>query len=59
MIVGLTSYVTKGHIVRAMMEAICFQTREVVDAMRMDADLSHLKVTALNKRRAAVASLHA
>ena len=43
-IVGLTSYATKAHIVRAMLEAMCFQTREVVDAMRQDADLSHLKV---------------
>lgn len=46
-IVGLTSFVRSGHIVRAMLEAICFQTREVVDAMRKDADLSHLKVPAL------------
>ena len=43
-IVGLTSFVRSGHIVRAMLESMCFQTREVVDAMRKDADLSHLKV---------------
>ena len=43
-IVGLTSYVRAGHVVRALLEAIGFQTREVVDAMRKDADLSHLKV---------------
>ena len=49
-IVGLTSYVTKAHIVRAMLEAICFQTREVVDAMRQDADLSHLKASLAARR---------
>ena len=42
--VGLTAYTNRGHIVRAMLESMCFQTREVVDAMRKDADLSHLKV---------------
>ncbi len=49
-IVGLTSYATKAHIVRAMLEAMCFQTREVVDAMRQDADLSHLKVGSVTRR---------
>lgn len=43
-IVGLTAFVTSAHVVRALLEAICFQTREVVDAMRRDADLSHLEV---------------
>jgi glycerol kinase len=32
-IVGLTRYVTKAHLVRATLEAICFQSREVLDAM--------------------------
>jgi glycerol kinase len=27
-----------------MLEAICFQTREVLDAMRADADVSHMTV---------------
>lgn len=35
-IVGLTRYVTKAHIVRATLEAICYQTRDVLDAMRLD-----------------------
>ena len=35
-IVGLTSYVTKGHMARAVLEATGWQTREVVDAMNAD-----------------------
>jgi glycerol kinase len=36
-IVGLTGYVHKGHIARAVLEAVAWQTREVVDAMAADA----------------------
>lgn len=36
-IVGLTSYITKGHLARAVLEATGWQTREVVDAMYADA----------------------
>jgi glycerol kinase len=32
-IVGLTSYISKGHLARAVLEATAWQTREVVDAM--------------------------
>jgi glycerol kinase len=39
-IVGLTGYVNKGHIARAVLEATAFQTREVVDAMNADSGLS-------------------
>jgi glycerol kinase len=35
-IVGLTGYVTKAHIARAALEAVAWQTREVVDAMAAD-----------------------
>ena len=35
-IVGLTRYVNRAHIVRAALEAICYQTREVLDAMNAD-----------------------
>jgi glycerol kinase len=38
-IVGLTRYVTKAHLVRATLEAICYQTREVLDAMHADTGL--------------------
>ncbi|TQN31007.1 glycerol kinase [Haloactinospora alba] len=43
---GLTGYVTKAHIARAVLEASAWQTREVVDAMRQDsgADMSDLRV---------------
>jgi glycerol kinase len=45
-IVGLTSYVTKGHLARAVLEATGWQTREVVDAMNADSglDLKTLRV---------------
>jgi glycerol kinase len=45
-LVGLTRYVNKGHIARAALEAVAFQTREVVDAMRADSgvELTELKV---------------
>jgi glycerol kinase len=42
-IVGLTSYITKGHLARAVLEATGWQTREVVDAMNADSSLA-LKV---------------
>ena len=35
-IVGLTQYVNKGHIARAALEAIAFQSRDVLEAMRQD-----------------------
>ena len=45
-IAGLTGYVGKGHIARAVLEAVAWQTREVVDAMAADAGapLTALKV---------------
>ncbi|MEU1511706.1 glycerol kinase GlpK [Streptomyces sp. NPDC005811] len=44
--VGLTSYITKGHLARAVLEATGWQTREVVDAMNADSSvpLKQLKV---------------
>ena len=38
-IVGLTRYATKAHIARASLEAVAFQTREVLDAVNADAAL--------------------
>ncbi|MEU0054491.1 glycerol kinase GlpK [Streptomyces sp. NPDC006309] len=38
-VVGLTSYITKGHLARAVLEATGWQTREVVDAMNADSAL--------------------
>jgi glycerol kinase len=43
-LIGLTRYVTKAHIARAVLEATAFQTREVLDAMTKD---SGIKTTSL------------
>ncbi|HLS92441.1 MAG TPA: glycerol kinase GlpK [Microbacterium sp.] len=45
-IVGMTRYVNKGHIARAALEAVAFQTRDVLDAVNADAgvELSELRV---------------
>jgi glycerol kinase len=39
-IVGLTRYVNKGHIARAVLEATAWQTREVLDAMEKDSGVT-------------------
>lgn len=44
-IVGLTGYIKRGHLARAVLEATGWQTREVIDAMRAD---SGLALTSLN-----------
>ncbi|MEV4731700.1 glycerol kinase GlpK [Saccharopolyspora sp. NPDC049426] len=45
-IVGLTRYVNRGHLARAVLEATAFQTREVIEAMNADSGvpLKSLKV---------------
>jgi len=45
-IAGLTRYVTKAHIARAVLEATAWQTREIADAMTKDSgvELTALKV---------------
>ncbi len=45
-VVGLTRFANRGHIARAALEAVAFQSKEVVDAMNADSgvDLSELKV---------------
>jgi len=52
-IVGLTRYVTKAHLVRATLEAICYQSREVLEAMEAD---TGLKLSALKVDGGAVAN---
>jgi len=44
--VGLTQFITDGHIARSVLEATAYQTREVLDAMNTDSDvrLTVLKV---------------
>jgi glycerol kinase len=39
-IAGLTRFVNKGHIARAVLEATAFQVREVVDAMAADSGIA-------------------
>ncbi|REE97860.1 glycerol kinase GlpK [Thermomonospora umbrina] len=39
-IVGLSRYNTNAHIARATLEAICYQTRDVVEAMRQDSGVT-------------------
>ena len=45
-IVGLTRYINKGHIARAVLEASAYQTRDIVKAMNKDSgvEMSKLKV---------------
>ncbi|MFC7341432.1 glycerol kinase GlpK [Saccharopolyspora griseoalba] len=45
-IVGLTRYINRGHLARAVLEATAFQTREVIEAMNADSGvpLKALKV---------------
>jgi len=45
-LVGLTRFVNRGHIARAALEAVAFQTREVLEAMNADSGvpLTTLKV---------------
>ncbi|WP_300017787.1 glycerol kinase GlpK [Pseudonocardia sp.] len=44
--VGLTSFINRGHLARAVLEATGWQTREVVDAMNLDSGVpvTRLKV---------------
>jgi glycerol kinase len=43
-IVGLTRYTDRRHLVRATLESICYQSRDVLEAMRAD---SNIELTAL------------
>ena len=45
-IMGLTRFVNKGHLARAVLEATAYQTRDIVEAMNRDSgvELSKLKV---------------
>ncbi|MBO0687469.1 MAG: glycerol kinase GlpK, partial [Candidatus Dormibacteraeota bacterium] len=45
-IVGLTRYVDRRHLVRATLESVCYQTRDVAEAMRIDSgvEVKTLKV---------------
>ncbi|MGH9856338.1 MAG: glycerol kinase GlpK, partial [Acidobacteriota bacterium] len=45
-IVGLSRFSNAGHLARATLESICYQTRDVLEAMRQDSgvEISNLKV---------------
>ncbi|MEG4854392.1 glycerol kinase GlpK [Microcoleus sp. B5-D4] len=43
-IAGLTRYVTKAHIARAVLEATAWQTREILDAMNQDSAVQLLSL---------------
>ena len=45
-IAGLTQYITKAHLARAVLEATAFQTKEILEAMEKDSGitLTSLKV---------------
>lgn len=43
-ICGLTAFTTKNHIIRAALEAVCFQTRDILEAMHKDCGFSLTKL---------------
>ncbi|XP_028168088.1 glycerol kinase isoform X3 [Ostrinia furnacalis] len=43
-ICGLTAFTTKNHIIRAGLEAVCFQTRDILEAMHKDCGLPLTKL---------------
>nr|XP_029720221.1 glycerol kinase-like isoform X1 [Aedes albopictus]XP_029720223.1 glycerol kinase-like isoform X1 [Aedes albopictus]XP_029720228.1 glycerol kinase-like isoform X1 [Aedes albopictus] len=45
-ICGLTSFTTKHHIIRAALEAVCFQTRDIIEAMKQDCGINLNKLHA-------------
>lgn len=38
LIIGIGVNTSKGHIMRAILEAPCFRTKEVIDSMNKDCD---------------------
>lgn len=45
-LIGISQYTTPAHIARATLEANAFQTRAIIESMKLDSgtDLKHLKV---------------
>ncbi|MFO1127429.1 MAG: glycerol kinase GlpK [Rhodospirillales bacterium] len=39
-LIGITRGTTRAHVVRAVLEAICYQTRDVVEAMQQDSGIA-------------------
>ncbi|RLE85013.1 MAG: glycerol kinase [Thermoprotei archaeon] len=44
LIIGLTRYTRKEHIVHAALEAICYQTRDVIESMESDTGANVLRI---------------
>ena len=47
-IIGLTQYSTKQHICLAALEAICFQSKEIIDAMNLDSGESEIQTLSVD-----------
>lgn len=45
-ICGLTAFTTKKHIIRAALEAVCYQTRDILEAMKKDCGIPLSKLNA-------------
>lgn len=43
-IVGITEDTQRGHIIRATLEAVCYQTRDILDAMNKDCGIPLTKL---------------
>ncbi|XP_057324291.1 glycerol kinase-like isoform X2 [Microplitis mediator] len=43
-ICGLTAFTTKQHIIRASLEAVCFQSRDIIEAMHKDCGFPLTKI---------------
>lgn len=43
-ICGLTAFTTRNHIIRAALEAICFQTRDILEAIELDLGMTLRKL---------------
>lgn len=44
MICGITEDVNYGHIVKAALQSVCFQTRDILEAMKEDTGISLTKL---------------
>lgn len=40
----MTQFTTKGHIIRASLEAVCYQTRDILEAMNKDCGIPLTKL---------------
>ncbi|GAA5905268.1 hypothetical protein JCM6882_003732 [Rhodosporidiobolus microsporus] len=57
MLIGLSTYTTRHHIARATLEATCFQTRAILEAMAKDTALSESTKASAAKKNSGPAGL--